>query len=51
MKEMDSVKLPSDIPSLEDGVIPRPESLPNQIQSFCQEREKIKGSRNGNLIG
>ena len=29
MKEMDSVKLPSDIPSLEDGVTPRPESLPN----------------------
>ena len=29
MKEMDSVKLPSDIPSLKDGVIPRPESLPN----------------------
>ena len=32
MKEMDSVKLPSDIPSLEDGMIPRPES-------FCQERK------------
>ena len=29
MKEMDSVKLPSDIPSLEDGVTSRPESLPN----------------------
>ena len=42
MKEMDSVKLPSDIPSLEDGVIPRPESLQIQIQSFCQER---KGKR------
>ena len=41
MKEMDSVKLPSDIPSLEDGVIPRPESLPSQIQSFCQEK-KVK---------
>ena len=29
MKEMDSVKLPSDIPSLEDGIPLRPESLPN----------------------
>ena len=29
MKEMDSVKLPSDIPSLDDGVILRPESLPS----------------------
>ena len=39
MKEMDSVKLPSDIPSLEDGVLLRPESLPSQIQSFCQEKK------------
>ena len=39
---MDSVKLPSDIPSLKDGVIPSPESLQNWIQSFCQER---KGKR------
>ena len=29
MKEVDSVKLPSDIPSLKDGVISRPESLQN----------------------
>ena len=29
MKEMDGVKLPSDIPSLEDGVIPSHESLPS----------------------
>ena len=42
MKKMDNVKLPSEIPSLEDGMIPRPESLQNQIQSFCQER---KGKR------
>ena len=39
MKEMDSVRLPSDITSLEDKMIPRPESVPNQIQSFCQERK------------
>ena len=43
MKEMDSVKLPSDIPSLEDGVSIGPESLPNRIQNFCQEkRDKQK---------
>ena len=43
MKEMDSVKLPSDIPSLEDGVILGPEGLPSQIHSFCQEkRDKRK---------
>ena len=38
MKEMDSVKLPSDIPSLEDGVSIGLESLPNRIKSFCQEK-------------
>ena len=42
MKEMDSVKLPSDIPSLEDGVVHRPESLSSQIQRFCQEKNKRK---------
>ena len=43
MKEMDSVKLPSDIPSLEDVVSIRPESLPNRIHIFCQEkRDKRK---------
>ena len=43
MKEMDSVKLPSDIPSLKVGVLLRPESLPSRIQSFCQEkRDKRK---------
>ena len=43
MKEVDSVKLPPDIPSLEDGVILRPESLSNQMQNFCEEkRDKRK---------
>ena len=42
MKEMDSVKLPSDIPSLEDGVSIRPESLPNRIKGFCQEKRDKK---------
>ena len=43
MKEMGSVKLPSDIPSLDDRVFLGPESLPKRIQSFCQEkRDKRK---------
>ena len=41
MRQMDSVKLPSGMPSLEDGMVPRPESLQDWIQSFCQER-KVK---------
>ena len=41
MRQMDSVKLLSDMPSLKDGMVPRPESLQDQIQSFCQER-KVK---------
>ena len=40
---MDSVKLPSDRPSLEDGVLIGHESVPNRIKSFCQEkRDKRK---------
>ena len=50
MREMDIVKLPSVMPSLKDGMIPRPESLQDRIQSFCQEK-KLKGSWNGNPIG
>ena len=43
MKDMGSVNLQSDIPSLEDGVSFGPESLPKRIQSFCQEkRDKRK---------
>ena len=38
MKEMNSVKLPSDVPSLEDGVSIGPEILPNKIKNFCQEK-------------
>ena len=38
MKDMDSVRLPSDIPSLEDGESLRPESFPNRIQNFSQEK-------------
>ena len=65
MKEMDSVKLPSDIPSLEDGASIGPESLPNRIQNFFQEKrdkrkqeweshrvtlEKMKESKESNVI-
>ena len=39
MKQMDSVKLPSGMLSLQDRMIPRPEHLQDQIQSFCQERK------------
>ena len=43
MREMDSVKLPSDIPSLEDEISLGSESLPKRIQNFCQEnRDKRK---------
>ena len=38
MKDMGSVKLPSDIPLLEDRVSLGPESMPKRIQNFCQER-------------
>ena len=49
-KQMDSVALPSGMPSLEDEMIPRPESLQHWIQFFVK-RKKIKGSRNGKPIG
>ena len=39
MRQMDSIKLPSGMPSLEDGMVPSPDSLQDRIQSFCQ-REK-----------
>ena len=41
MRQMDSVKLTSGMPFLEDGMVPRPESLQDRIQSFCQEK-KVK---------
>ena len=43
LRGMGSVRLPSDIPSLEDGVSLGPESLPKRIQNFCQKkRDKRK---------
>ena len=41
IRQMDSIKLPSGMPSLEDGMVSRPESLQDRIQSFCQEK-KVK---------
>ena len=36
MRQMGSInKLPSDMPSLEDGMVQRPESLQERMQSFC----------------
>ena len=35
MRQMDSIKLPSDMSSLEYGMVPRPESLQDRIQIFC----------------
>ena len=37
MRQMGSIaKLPSDMPSLEDGMVQRPESLQERAQNFCQ---------------
>ena len=38
MQDMSSVRLPSDMPSLEDGVSIGSESLSKRIQNYCQER-------------
>ena len=38
MQDMRSVRLPSDMPSLEDGVSIGPESLSKRIQDYCQEK-------------
>ena len=50
MRDIGSVRLPSDIPSLEDGVSLGPESLPKRIQIFVR-RKGIRESLNGKLIG
>ena len=43
MRQMGSInRLPSDMPSLEDGIVQRPESLQERIQSFCLENEVKK---------
>ena len=42
MQNMSSVRLPSSMPSLEDGTSIEPESLSRRIHNYCQKR---KGSR------
>ena len=42
MRDMGSVRLTSDVPSLEDGISLGPESLPKRIQNFYQEKKKQK---------
>ena len=43
MRDMGSVRLPPDIPSLEDGVSIGPVSLSKRIQNFCWvKRDKRK---------
>ena len=50
MRWMESTaKLPSDMPSLEDGMVQRPMSLQERVQNFCW-KIRSRGSRNGNLI-
>ena len=42
MRWMGSIaKLPSDMPSLEDGMVQRPESIQERVQNFCWEN-KVK---------
>ena len=40
MRQMDSIKLPSGLPSLKDRMVSRPESLQDRIQSLCQEHSQ-----------
>ena len=36
---MSSVRLPSSMPSLEDGILVGPESVSKRIQKYCQEKK------------
>ena len=42
MQNMNSVRLPSSMPSLEDGISMGPESLSRRIQKYCQEKKDKK---------
>ena len=39
MQNMNNVRVPSSMPSLEDGISIEPESLPRRIHNYCQERK------------
>ena len=49
IQNMSSVRVPSSMPSLEDGTSIKPENLSRRICNYCQER-KITGSMSRNLI-
>ena len=50
MRQMGSVnRLPPDVPSLEDGIIQRSESLEERIH-VSAKKTKLNGSRSGNHI-
>ena len=38
MHNMNSVGIPSSMPSLENGTLIEPESLPRRIHDYCEER-------------
>ena len=38
MQNMNSVRVPSSMPSLEDGTLNEPKSLSRRIHDYCQER-------------
>ena len=50
MRQMDTIKLPSGMPSLKDGMVTKPESLQDWIHIFVK-KGKLKENKNGNLIG
>ena len=39
MQGMSSIRIPSSMPSLEDGISVEPESLSKRIQNYCQEKK------------
>ena len=39
MQGMSSIRIPSSMPSLEDGMSAEPESLSKRIQNYCQEKK------------
>ena len=39
MQGMSSIRIPSSMPSLEDGILVEPESLSKRIQNYCQEKK------------
>ena len=42
MQGMSSIRIPSSMPSLEDGILVEPESLSKKNQNYCQEKKDNK---------